>query len=298
MECHPKFGCWNTNVSIDERMKNFNYYFRKYKSYTMYGLCILSTMIAVVPLVLIFYHTFSLGFSALNWDFFTKLPKPVGEPGGGLANAIVGTLILVGLGSMFGLPIGVFAGIYLSEYSTSKFSTVIRFFTDVLNGVPSIVTGVVAYSLVVLPMRHFSAYAGGFALGILMVPIVTRTTEEMLKTVPRSFREAALALGIPQWKTILRIILPTAMGGIVTGIMLAIARAAGETAPLLFTALNNRFWHTTLDQPIASLTVFIYNYGVSPFDDWIAQAWAGALVLILMILLLSVAVRFATRSRY
>lgn len=264
----------------------------------MYGLCILSAAIALVPLVLIFYHTISLGYSAVNWDFFTKLPKPVGEPGGGLANAIVGTLILVGLGSIFGLPIGIFAGIYLSEYGSTKFATTIRFFTDVLNGVPSIVTGVVAYSVVVLPMKHFSAYAGGFALGILMVPIVTRTTEEMLKTVPRSFREAALALGIPQWKTTLRIVVPTAMGGIVTGVMLAVARAAGETAPLLFTALNNRFWHTTLDQPIASLTVFIYNYGVSPFEDWIAQAWAGALVLIFLILLLSVAVRVATRSRY
>ncbi len=170
--------------------------------------------------------------------------------------------------------------------------------TDVLNGVPSIVTGVVAYTIVVLPSKHFSAYAGGFALGILMIPIITRTTEEMLKTVPHSFREAALALGIPRWKTTMRIIIPSALGGIVTGIMLAVARAAGETAPLLFTALNNRFWHTSLDQPIASLTVFIYNYGVSPFEDWIAQAWAGALVLILLIVLLSAAVRFATRKRF
>jgi len=168
--------------------------------------------------------------------------------------------------------------------------------TDVLNGVPSIVMGVVAYTLVVIPMKHFSAYAGGVALGILMIPTVTRTTEEMLKTVPRSYREAALALGIPQWKTTLLIVLRTAMGGIITGVMLSIARAAGETAPLLFTALNNRFWHTSLDQPIASLTVFIYNYGVSPFDDWIAQAWAGALVLITLILVLSVAVRFASRN--
>mgnify|MGYP001596546262 FL=1 len=193
---------------------------------------------------------------------------------------------------------GIFTGIFLSEFGRNKFGTTIRFLTDVLNGVPSIVTGVVAYTVMVLPMHHFSAYAGGFALGILMIPIVTRTTEEMLKMVPHSYREAALALGIPQWKTTLRIILPSAAGGIVTGIMLAIARAAGETAPLLFTALNNRFWHTSLDQPIASLTVFIYNYGVSPFDDWIAQAWAGALVLIFLILLLSIAVRIATRPRY
>ncbi len=270
--------------------------YRRSKNLLMYGLCILSTIIAVVPLVLIFYHTISLGASAINWEFFTELPKPVGEEGGGLANAIVGTLILVGLGSLIGLPVGILGGIYLSEYENNAFSTSVRFMTDVLNGVPSIVMGVVAYTLVVIPMRHFSAYAGGLALGILMIPTITRTTEEMLKTVPRSYREAALALGIPQWKTTLRIVLRTAMGGIVTGIMLAIARAAGETAPLLFTALNNRFWHTSLDQPIASLTVFIYNYGVSPFDDWIAQAWGGALVLITLILVLSVAVRFATRT--
>lgn len=264
----------------------------------MYGLCMLSVFIALIPLVLIFYHTISLGASALNPDFFTQLPKPVGETGGGLANAITGTLILVGLGSVLGLPVGILAGIFLSEFGTNKFAAAVRFMTDVLNGVPSIVTGVVAYTIVVLPMKHFSAYAGGFALGILMIPIVTRTTEEMLKTVPNSYREAALALGIPQWKTTLRIVMPTALGGIVTGIMLAVARAAGETAPLLFTALNNRFWHTTLDQPIASLTVFIYNYGVSPFEDWIEQAWGGALILIFLVLLLSVAVRIATRQRY
>lgn len=274
------------------------FYYRKFKNYFLYGLCTLSVGIALVPLAMIFYHTLSLGFSALNWDFFTQLPKPVGESGGGLANAIVGTLILVGLGSIIGLPVGILAGVFLSEFGGNKFASVVRFMTDVLNGVPSIVTGVVAYTIVVLPMKHFSAYAGGVALGILMIPIVTRTTEEMLKTVPNSYREAALALGIPQWKTTLRIIIPAALGGIVTGIMLAIARAAGETSPLLFTALNNRFWHTSLDQPIASLTVFIYNYGVSPFEDWIAQAWAGALILIFLILLLSIAVRIATQQRY
>lgn len=264
----------------------------------MYGLCVLSALVALIPLLLIFYHTITLGVSALNVDFFTKLPKPVGESGGGLANAIVGTLILVGIGSLIGLPIGVFSGVYLSEFGNNKLASIIRFMTDVLNGVPSIVTGVVAYTIIVLPTKHFSAYAGGFALGILMIPIVTRTTEEMLRTVPHSYREAALALGIPQWKTTLRIIIPSALGGIITGIMLSVARAAGETAPLLFTALNNRFWHTTLDQPIASLTVFIYNYGVSPFEDWIAQAWAGAFVLILLILILSITVRIVTRQRY
>ena len=264
----------------------------------MYVLSGLSALIAIVPLVLIFYYTLSIGVSALNWDFFTKLPKPVGETGGGLANAIAGTLILVGIGSSISLPVGIMAGIYLSEFGNNPFGMTVRFLTDVLNGVPSIVTGVVAYTIIVIPMSRFSAYAGGVALAILMIPTITRTTEEMLKIVPQSYREAALALGISQWKTSLRIVLRTAMGGIITGVMLAVARAAGETAPLLFTALNNRFWHTTLDQPIASLTVFIYNYGVSPFDDWIAQAWAGALVLMVMILALSVAVRIATRSRY
>ena len=280
----------------DTIMKLSYFHFRKVKSLTLYILCGVSAMLALVPLIFIFYHTVSLGISAVNWDFFTKLPKPVGEPGGGLSNAIIGTIILVALGCVVGLPVGIFAGIYLSEFGTTMFATATRFLTDVLNGVPSIVTGVVAYSLVVLPMKRFSGYAGGVALGILMIPTITRTTEEMLKIVPRSYREAALALGIPQWKTTLRIVLRTATGGVVTGIMLAIARAAGETAPLLFTSLNNRFWNTSLDQPMASLTVFIYNYGVSPFDDWIAQAWAGALVLIVLILLLSIAVRVATRS--
>lgn len=263
--------------------------------FTLTGVCVL---IALLPLVLIFFHTLSLGISAFNLDFFTKLPKPVGESGGGLANAIVGTLILVGLGSCLSLPIGILTGIYLSEYGNSWLGHSVRFMADVLNGVPSIVTGVVAYTLVVIPLKHFSAYAGGVALGILMIPTITRTTEEMLKTVPQTLREAALALGIARWRTSLQIIFRTALGGIMTGILLAIARAAGETAPLLFTALNNRFWNTALDQPIASLTVFIYNYAVSPFEDWIAQAWAGSLVLMILILLLSLTVRFATRERY
>lgn len=264
----------------------------------MFGLCGVSVVVALIPLGLIFYHTVSMGGSVIGIDFFTHLPKPVGEAGGGLANAIVGTLILVGLGSVIGLPVGILGGIYLAEFGNNAFGTVVRFMTEVLNGVPSIVMGVVAYTLVVIPMGHFSAYAGGVALGILMIPMITRTTEEMLKIVPRSYREAALALGIPQWKTTLRIVLRTALGGVVTGVMLAIARVAGETAPLLFTALNNRFWNLSLDQPMASLTVFIYNYGVSPYDDWIAQAWAGALVLIALILVLSIAVRYATRTSF
>ncbi len=278
-------------------MSNIRLTLRLLKSTAIYVLAALSALIAIVPLVLIFYHALSLGISAINWDFFTQLPKPVGETGGGLANAIVGTLILIGLGSAVGLPIGVGAGIYLAEFGNNKFASTVRFLADVLNGVPSIVTGVVAYSLLVLPMKRFSAYAGGVALGILMIPVITRTTEEMLKMVPQSYREAALALGIPQWKTTIRIVVRTALGGIFTGIMLAVARAAGETAPLLFTSLNNRFWHTSLDQPIASLTVFIYNYGVSPFDDWIAQAWGGAFVLVCIICILSIIVRMSTPKR-
>ncbi|MEK7818772.1 MAG: phosphate ABC transporter permease PstA [Bacteroidota bacterium] len=277
---------------------NWYFYFRKSKGILFYTLCVISALIAIVPLIFIFYHTLSLGLKAINWDFFTQLPKPVGESGGGMGNAIVGTMILVGIGSLIGLPIGIFSGIYLSEYGNNPLGTLIRFFTEVLNGIPSIVTGVVAYSLVVIPMKHFSGYAGGVALGILMIPTITRTTEEMLKLVPRSLREASLALGIPEWRTILSIVLKTGLGGVVTGIMLAISRVAGETAPLLFTSLNNRFWHTTLDQPIASLTVFIYNYGVSPFDDWIAQAWGGALVLMLLITSLSLIVRNITKKKF
>jgi len=279
-------------------MENRKFYIRKFISLLMFTLCGLSVLIALVPLMLIFYRTLEFGLSTVNWDFFTQMPKPVGESGGGLANAIVGTMILVGLGSCMSLPIGILAGIYLAEYGNNWFGLSVRFLTDVLNGVPSIVTGVVAYTLVVLPMKHFSAYAGGVALGILMIPTITRTTEEILKTVPHSLREAALALGIPRWKTSLQIVLRTAMSGVVTGILLAVARAAGETAPLLFTALNNRFWNTSMGQPMASLTVFIYNYAVSPFDDWIAQAWAGTLVLMTLILLLSLIVRFATRNKF
>ncbi|MCX7984527.1 MAG: phosphate ABC transporter permease PstA [Bacteroidetes bacterium] len=278
-------------------MSMLQFKIRRIRSTLMFILCGFCVILALIPLILIFYHTLSLGVGALTVEFFTQLPKPVGEPGGGLANAIVGTLILVALGSCISLPVGIFAGIFLSEFGNNMFAQAVRFLTDVLSGLPSIVAGVVAYTLVVVPMKHFSAYAGGVALGILMIPTITRTTEEMLKLVPTTLREAALALGIARWKVILRIVLRTAIPGVITGILLAIARAAGETAPLLFTSLNNRFWHTTLDQPIASLTVFIYNYGVSPFEDWIRQAWGGALVLIGMILLLSLAVRFVTQTR-
>ncbi len=274
------------------------YIWRKSKNVIMTSLSILSGVVVILPLILIFYYALAQGISALNLDFFTKMPKPVGEPGGGMANALVGTAILIGLGSVVGLPVGIFAGIYLAEYGDNPFGSSVRFLTDVLSGVPSIVIGVVAYILFVLPMKHFSALAGGAALGLLMIPTVTRTTEEMIRLVPHSFREASLALGVPRWKTTLRVILPTALKGITTGVLLAIARAAGETAPLLFTALGNRFWSTSIDQPIGSLTVFIYDYAKAPFEDWNRQAWAAAFVLIALIFVLNVVFRIVTRNKY
>jgi phosphate transport system permease protein len=273
-------------------------YWRKAKNNAMTLFCVGCLIVAVAPLILIFSYTLIQGIAALNVDFFIQMPKPVGETGGGMANALAGTVILVGLGALFGLPVGIMAGIYLAEYGDNLFAGSVRFLADVLSGVPSIVVGVVAYVIVVLPMKHFSALAGGVALAILMIPTVTRTTEEMIRLVPHSFREAGLAIGIPRWKTTLRIILPTAMKGITTGILLAVARAAGETAPLLFTALGNRFWSTAIDQPIASLTVFIYDYSKSAFEDWIRQAWGAAFVLIALIFILSVVFRIVTRSRY
>ncbi len=264
----------------------------------MLSLCYLSAVLALLPLLLIFFYTISRGIGLLSLDFFIKMPKPVGETGGGMANAIVGTLILIATGSAVGLPAGVMTGIYLAEYGNNKFGSIVRFMTDVLSGVPSIVAGVVAYSLIVVPMKHFSTLAGGVAMAILMIPTVTRTTEEMIRLVPGSYREAGLALGVPRWKTTIQIVLRTAFRGIVTGILLAIARVAGETAPLLFTALGNRFWSTSLNEPIASLTVFIYDYAKAPFEDWNNQAWTAALVLIVLISVLSLLVRFVTRSRY
>jgi phosphate transport system permease protein len=271
---------------------------RKFKNVFMIGLCLLSALMVIAPLIIIFSYSLSQGISALNLDFFIHMPKPVGEPGGGMANAIVGTLIMVGLGAVIGLPIGIMAGIYLAEFGNNSFGVTVRFLSDVLSGIPSIVVGVVAYILVVMPMNHFSAFAGGVALAILMIPTITRTTEEMIRLVPHTLRESSLALGIPNWKTTLRIILPAATKGITTGILLALARAAGETAPLLFTALGNRFWSTSLNEPIASLTVFIYDYAKAPFDDWNRQAWAAAFVLISMVFVVNLAFRFVTRSRY
>ncbi len=276
----------------------FFFYKKKITSFIMMSLTFVAALAAIIPLVLIFYYTISKGITYLNLDFFLAMPKPVGESGGGMANAIVGTLILIGLGGLIGVPVGIMTGTYLSEFGNNKFAYAVRFLTDVLSGIPSIVVGVVAYTMVVVPMKHFSALAGGIALGILMIPTITRTTEEMIKLVPHSLREAGLALGIPKWKTTLAIVLRTAWKGIATGVLLGLSRAAGETAPLLFTALGNRFWSTSIGQPIASLTVYIYDYARAPFEDWNQQAWTAALVLILLISVLSLLFRIITRSKY
>lgn len=233
----------------------------------------------------------------MNLDFFIHLPKPVGEPGGGMANAIVGSVIMVGLAACVAVPLGVLGGVYLAGAIDPRLPWLVRFAADVLNGVPSIVFGIFAYTMLVLPMRRFSALAGGCALAFIMTPIVLRTTEEMIRLIPGTFREAGLGLGLPEWKVVLRIVVPTARAGIVTGIMVAMARVAGETAPLLFTALGNRFWHQGLDQPMAALPLQIYAYAIAPYDDWHRQAWAGALVLITLVLITSLAARLAIRRR-
>ncbi|MFZ0453607.1 MAG: phosphate ABC transporter permease PstA [Ignavibacteriaceae bacterium] len=285
-------------MEMNTRYNKLKYYRRKATNIVMLSLSFISAVITIIPLILVFYYTISKGIANLNINFFTKLPTPIGESGGGMVNAIVGTLILIGIGGAIGIPIGILTGVYLSEFGKNKFGALVRFLTDVLSGIPSIVVGVVAYTLVVIPMKHFSALAGGVALAILMIPTITRTTEEMIKLVPHSFREAGLALGIPKWKTSLLIVLKTAWKGIATGVLLGLARAAGETAPLLFTALGNRFWSTNIFQPIASLTVYIYEYSSAPFKDWNDQAWTAALVLILLISLFSLIFRIITRSKY
>jgi len=262
------------------------------------SLAVVCTAAVLTPLALILGYLVVKGVTSLNFDFFTQLPKPVGEAGGGMANAIVGTFILIGLACSFAVPVGVLTGVYLGEYGHGRFAWSVRFCADVLTGVPSIVIGIYAYTLVVKPMHSFSAYAGGLALGVIMLPIVARTAEEMVRLVPASLREAALALGVPAWRTTVRVVLRTARGGIITGIMLAVARIAGETAPLLFTAFGNQFWHHGLSGPIASLPVQIYAYAISPFEDWHRQAWAGALVLLVLIALTSLAVRLVARDKF
>ena len=268
---------------------------RKFKSNLIVALCGASVLLALVPLAMILFYVISRGFSALNWAFFTQTPKPVGEAGGGMGNAIVGTLILIVIAGVIAIPVGVLSGVHLAEFKGTRFSSMVRFAADVLNGVPSIVIGIFAYAIIVLPLKRFSAIAGGFALAIIVIPVVARTTEELLRLVPGGLKEAALALGATRAKAMFSVILPAALPGILTGILVALARVAGETAPLLFTSFNNRFFTTDLRQPIATMTVQVFTYAVSPYDDWIRQAWAGALVLVTMILILSIIARVATR---
>jgi phosphate transport system permease protein len=271
---------------------------RHAKSSMMLAMTYAAAVIATLPLLFIIFHLLRQGATFIRPSFFTEMPKPVGEAGGGMANAIVGTLILIGIASAIGLHVGVGAGLYLAEKKGSPLATTVRFLSDVLNGLPSIVMGIFAWEFLVRPFGGFSAMAGGMALGAMMIPLVTRTTEEMVRLVPVSLREAALALGYTQWRTSVSIVLRTALPGIVTGALVAIARIAGETAPLLFTALGNQFWSTALREPIAALPLQIFNYAISPYETAHAQAWAGALVLILIVLVISLIARYATRGRY
>jgi phosphate transport system permease protein len=269
---------------------------RKAKSDVMMGVAVLATVITLLPLFIILTYLVLKGASSLNLAFFTHMPAPVGEKGGGMANAIVGTLELIGLASLMGVPVGIGSGLYLAAHRGSPFASAARFGADVMMGVPSIVVGIFAYAVVVRPMGGFSTLAGAVALAVIMIPLVTRTTEEMLLLVPHELREAALALGVPGWRTTLWVVARTAASGIATGAILAVARIAGETAPLLFTAFGNRFWSTSLTSPIASLTVQVYTYAISPFPDWQRQAWAGALVLTTIVLALELGVRWVTRG--
>jgi phosphate transport system permease protein len=266
---------------------------RRIKNTVMTFLAASCVVLVLAPLAAIFAYLLYKGFGALNWSFLTQTPKPVGEPGGGMANAIAGSALILLIASVIGVPIGIGAGIYLSEYGRNRLGDLVRFTSDVLNGVPSIIIGIVAYGLVVLYQKHFSALAGGVALAIMMIPTITRTTEEMLLLVPQTVREAAYGLGVPKWRTTLSITLATATSGVITGIMLAFARVAGETAPLLFTAFGNQFWNWNVSQPTAALPLQIFTYAISPFDEWHRQAWAGALILIILIVVAVSAVRVA-----
>jgi phosphate transport system permease protein len=270
---------------------------RRTTNTVMTTLTALCAFVAVTILLLILGYIAYRGLTSINLTFLTDTPRPVGE-GGGIGNAITGTFVLLLLACLFGLPVGISAGVYLAEFGDNWFGSVVRFLADTLTGVPSIVVGVFVYALIVQPQKHFSTLAGGVALGIIMIPIVTRTTEEMIRLVPNSLREGALALGAPQWRVTTGVILPAAASGIATGVMLAVARVAGETAPLLFTAFGSRFFNWHLDQPMASLTVQIFNYAVSPYDEWHAQAWAATLVLMTMIVLINITVRFFTRKKF
>lgn len=268
---------------------------RRLTDHAMTGVAILTVVIVLTPLIAIFGYLVVRGIGSINWAFLTQIPKPVGEVGGGMANAIVGSLVILAIASVIGVPFGVGAGIYLAEFGRNRLGSVIRFTADVLNGVPSIVIGIVAFAIVVLSQKHFSALAGGVALAIMMVPTISRTTEEMLLLVPQALREAAYGLGVPRWRTTLSIVLRTATSGVITGVMLAFARVAGETAPLLFTAFGNQYWNLQPGQPTAALPLQIYVYANSPYDDWHRQAWAGSLVLIILIVSAVSAVRYAVR---
>ena len=275
-----------------------NHSWRQFKNVAMQVVAFGCAVLVVMPLVMIFYHLVKQGITSVNLAFFTELPKPVGEAGGGMANAIAGTFILLAQAALIGVPIGVLGGVFLSEYGGTKLNWWIRFAADILNGVPSITWGIVVYALLVVPMHGYSALAGGVVLGLMMIPLVMRTTEEVLQLVPAGYREAALALGIAKWKTIVQIVLRTALKGIVTGVLIALARVAGETAPLLFTALGNQYWTHSLTEPIAAMPLQIFAYAISPYDDWHRQAWAGALVLLLLVLVINIGVRFLTRDRF
>ncbi|MEP7014197.1 MAG: phosphate ABC transporter permease PstA [Verrucomicrobiota bacterium] len=274
-----------------------NHTWRKTKSALASALTFVSAVLVIAPLGLVFFYVLKMGAGALSLDFFTHLPAPVGSSGGGMANAIIGTLELLALASAIGIPIGVLGGVYLAEYGSARGNAMLRFIADVLNGVPSITWGVVVYGLVVLRFKGFSAYAGGLALGLIMIPLILRTTEEVILLVPNGYREAALALGIARWKTIVHIVMKTASRGIITGILIALARIGGETAPLLFTAFGNHFWNHSLSEPIAALPLQIFTYAISPYDEWHRQAWAGALVLVTGVFCVNVLVRILTRQR-
>lgn len=273
-------------------------WYRRFSDLGATAFAIAAAILVLVPLMAIFVYLLIRGVGALDLAFLTQTPKPVGEVGGGMANAIVGSGIILLIASLIGVPIGIGAGIYLAEYGRNRFGDLVRFTSDVLNGVPSIVMGIAAYSLVVVPQKHFSAFSGGVALAVMMIPTVARATEEMLLMVPNNVREAALGLGISKWRTTLSISLRTASAGVITGCMLAFARVAGETAPLLFTAFGNQFWNTNPNLPMAALPLQVYTYAISPYDEWHRQAWAGALILILMIVGAVTAVRFTTRGSF
>lgn len=268
---------------------------RRIKDRMMTAVAVLTVILVLLPLGAIFAYLIYKGIGSINLAFLTETPKPVGEVGGGMANAIVGSTVILAIASVLGVPLGIGAGIYLSEYGRNRYGDIVRFTSDVLNGVPSIVIGIVAYAIVVVRQKHFSALAGGVALAIMMVPTIARTTEQMLLLVPQAIREAAYGLGVSRWRTTLSITLRTATSGVITGVMLAFARVAGETAPLLFTAFGNQFWNWKADQPTAALSLQIYTYALSPFDDWHRQAWAGSLVLIVLIVGAVSAVRIAVR---